>query len=37
MVAASGQTIATATSGAGWPIAVSQTLTVEAGRVLAHE
>ncbi|HEY4939333.1 MAG TPA: DNA replication/repair protein RecF [Actinomycetota bacterium] len=37
MVAASGQTIATATSGAGWPMAVSQTLTVEAGRVLARE
>ena len=37
MVAASGQTIATATSGAGWPMAVSQTLTVEAGQVLARE
>jgi DNA replication and repair protein RecF len=37
MVAASGQTIATATSGAGWPMAVSQTLTVEAGRVLTRE
>jgi DNA replication and repair protein RecF len=37
MVAASGQTIATATSGAGWPMAVSQTLMVEAGRVLARE
>ena len=37
MVAASGQTIATATSGAGWPMAVSQTLTVEAGRVAARE
>jgi DNA replication and repair protein RecF len=36
MVAASGQTIATATSGAGWPMAVSRTLTVEAGRVVAH-
>jgi DNA replication and repair protein RecF len=36
MVAASGQTIATATSGAGWPVAVSRTLTVEAGRVVAH-
>jgi DNA replication and repair protein RecF len=36
MVAASGQTIATATSGAGWPTAVSRTLTVEAGRVVAH-
>ena len=36
MVAASGQTIATATSGAGWPTAVSQTLSVEAGRVVAH-
>jgi DNA replication and repair protein RecF len=36
MVAASGQTIATATSGAGWPLAVSQTLTVDAGRVVAH-
>jgi DNA replication and repair protein RecF len=37
MVAASGQTIATATSSVGWPMAVSQTLTVEAGRVLARE
>ena len=36
MVAASGQTIATATSGAGWPMAASRTLTVEAGRVVAH-
>jgi DNA replication and repair protein RecF len=36
MVAASGQTIATATSGAGWPTAVSQTLSVEAGRVVGH-
>lgn len=36
MVAASGQTIATATSGAGWPMAVSRTLTVEAGRVVAN-
>jgi DNA replication and repair protein RecF len=36
MVAASGQTIATATSGAGWPMAVSKTLSVEAGRVVAH-
>ena len=36
MVAASGQTIATATSGAGWPVAVSRTLTVEGGRVVAH-
>lgn len=33
MVAASGQTIATATSSAGWPLAVAQTLTVDAGRV----
>jgi DNA replication and repair protein RecF len=37
MVAASGQTIATATSGAGWPMVASQTLMVEAGRVLARE
>jgi DNA replication and repair protein RecF len=36
MVAASGQTIATATSGAGWPLAASQTLTIEAGRVVPH-
>jgi len=36
MVAASGQTIATATSGAGWPTAISRTLSVEAGRVVAH-
>ena len=36
MVVASGQTIATATSAAGWPLAVSRTLTVEAGRVVAH-
>ena len=36
MVATSGQTIATATSGAGWPMAVSQTLSVEAGRVVAN-
>ena len=37
MVAASGQTIATATSGAGWPLAVSQTVMIEAGRVVPHE
>ena len=37
MVAASGQTIATATSGAGWPLAASQTLTVEAGRVVVRD
>jgi DNA replication and repair protein RecF len=35
MVAGSGQTIATATSGAGWPLSVSRMLTVEAGRVTA--
>ncbi|MGH2719509.1 MAG: DNA replication/repair protein RecF, partial [Actinomycetota bacterium] len=33
MVAGSGQTIATATSAAGWPLAVQRTLMVEAGRV----
>ena len=36
MVASSGQTVATATSGAGWPLAVAQTLTVDAGRVVSH-
>lgn len=35
MVAGSGQTIATATSAAGWPLAVERTLTVDAGRVTA--
>ena len=33
MVSGSGQTIATATTGAGWPLTVELTLTVEAGRV----
>jgi DNA replication and repair protein RecF len=33
MVAEAGQTIATATSGAGWPLAVQRTLVVEEGRV----
>lgn len=36
MVATSGQTVATATSGAGWPLAVAQTLTIDAGRVVSH-
>jgi len=36
MVAGSGQTIATATSDAGWPLAATQTLVIEAGRVVAH-
>jgi DNA replication and repair protein RecF len=34
MVAAAGQTIATATSALGWPLAAAQTLTVDAGRVV---
>ena len=33
MVSGSGQTIATATTGAGWPLTVELTLTVEAGTV----
>jgi DNA replication and repair protein RecF len=33
MVASAGQTIATATSAEGWPLAVQRTLTVEAGHV----
>jgi len=33
MVAGSGQTIATATSAAGWPLAVQRTLSVDGGRV----
>ena len=35
MVATAGQTIATATSAAGWPLAVQRTLMVDAGRVSA--
>lgn len=34
MVAVSGQTIATSTSAAGWPMAIAQTLTVAGGRVV---
>lgn len=34
MVASAGQTIATATSSAGWPMAIAQILTVQAGKVV---
>ena len=36
MVATAGQTVATATSAAGWPLAISRTLTIDAGRVVSH-